>query len=378
MAHDKLIHNCGVNTLTNCHDDFFISTGQSNGEDQAADFLAFELLEGHVFALINMGSGAVKVKATTRRIDDGHWHSVSFRRQGKTGRVTVDETSVDFVAPGQSSQLDLEGPLYLGGLGALPPTLKLPPELWAASLGVGFVGCVRDLVLNNEPVDIGDLARKQDTGGVRPACHVTSGHCKVDLCENGGVCHEGWNRHACDCSRTGFAGPNCGKGELLGGNFSSFVIVASLHVSEATTLSFNGHQFMRVGLGGERSTQAEDVHIRFRTTRPSGLLVATKSSEKSMNHLLIALDQGKLKIVLNMGEGNKVNNAVITRQRVLISKHSLQVVHIGRDLNDDLYHSLKIERRGPSLEIKLDGVTQMASITGMLIQLQMNEIHLGN
>lgn len=100
-------------------------------------------------------------------------------------------------------------------------------------------------------------------------------------------------------------------------------------------------------------------HFRFKTSRPSGLILATSCNEKAMNHLILSLEAGRIKITLNMGEGNKI-------------------VHLGRDLNDDRWHSLKIERRGPSLEMKLDTVTQMAEITGQLISLHISQLMVGS
>lgn len=191
------------------------SIGASNGAEQSADFFAFELLDGHVFMLMNLGSGPVKVKATTKRIDDGKWHALAMRRNGKSGRVTVDESAVDFISPGISTQLDLEGPLFLGSVGTTSSRKshhKLPPELWSGSLGFGFLGCVRDLTLNSEVVDIATLTHTQDSGGVRPACHGSSGHCDAKSCLNGGSCNDGWNRNHCECSATSFTGPNCAKG----------------------------------------------------------------------------------------------------------------------------------------------------------------------
>lgn len=61
---------------------------------------------------------------------------------------------------GDSNQLDLEGGLYVGGLS---PSLSPPPTLWSAVLSQGFVGCIRDLVLNGKAVDIAQFARAQDS-----------------------------------------------------------------------------------------------------------------------------------------------------------------------------------------------------------------------
>jgi hypothetical protein len=66
-----------------------------------ADFFAFELLNGHIYLHLDLGSGGVRVKATTRRVDDGVWHEATLRRTGKEGRVTVDGTAADFSTPGK-------------------------------------------------------------------------------------------------------------------------------------------------------------------------------------------------------------------------------------------------------------------------------------
>lgn len=61
---------------------------------------------------------------------------------------------------GESNQLDLEGGMYIGGLG--PMTFPLPPALWSAVLNVGYVGCMRDFVVNGKALDIAEYARQQD------------------------------------------------------------------------------------------------------------------------------------------------------------------------------------------------------------------------
>lgn len=65
------------------------------------DFFALELLEGHLYLHLSLGSGSRKVKATNRRIDDGWWHEVTLNRDGQVGRITVDEGANDFTTPGR-------------------------------------------------------------------------------------------------------------------------------------------------------------------------------------------------------------------------------------------------------------------------------------
>jgi len=65
---------------------------------------------------------------------------------------------------GDSTQLDLDGLLYIGGVGVPFAPLTVPPVLWTGALRQGYVGCMRDLVINGHPVDIAGYAQQQDSG----------------------------------------------------------------------------------------------------------------------------------------------------------------------------------------------------------------------
>lgn len=55
----------------------------------------------------------------------------------------------------------------------------------------------------------------------------------------------------------------------------------------------------------DSKTQAEDVSVRFKTTKPRGLLIAT-SLENSIDRLEIALEEGKAKAFVHIGDRHKV------------------------------------------------------------------------
>lgn len=54
--------------------------------------------------------------------------------------------------------------MYVGGLGPPFSGIPIPEGLWTAVLQQGFVGCFKDLVMNNEAVDVASYAREQDSG----------------------------------------------------------------------------------------------------------------------------------------------------------------------------------------------------------------------
>ncbi len=65
---------------------------------------------------------------------------------------------------GDSYQLDLDGSLMVGGIGMVVDNAAIPSGLWSATLRHGYVGCMRDLVINGNAVDLAAFARQQDSG----------------------------------------------------------------------------------------------------------------------------------------------------------------------------------------------------------------------
>lgn len=74
----------------------------------------------------------------------------------------------------------------------------------------------------------------------------------------------------------------------------------------AVTLGFDGSQYMEIPLPEESSTEVEDISLRFRTERPSGLLFATLSNS-SVDRLELMLDDGQVRMDINVGAGTKVS-----------------------------------------------------------------------
>ncbi|XP_068987141.1 neurexin 1 isoform X10 [Bombus flavifrons] len=310
-----------------------------SGAHTRQDLFAFEIFNGHLYLHADLGSGPVKVKSSKQRIDDGTWHDVALRRVERDGRVTVDGSIVEFRTPGDSTQLDLDGLLYIGGVGAPFAPLTVPPVLWTGALRQGYVGCMRDLVINGQPIDIAGYAQQQDSGAVRPACHTQTSHCASQPCMHGSHCLEGWNRFHCDCTGTQYTGPTCGK--------------------DASTLHLNGTQQMTALMPEDSKTQTEEIVVRFKTTRPRGLLLAT-SLENSSDRLQIYLEEGKAKMLIHIGD----------KEKTLVA---------GQGLNDDMWHTLRFSRRAASLKFQIDDEPAVRAETQLGKQsiLEFRTLHVG-
>ncbi|XP_075693571.1 neurexin-2-beta isoform X15 [Rhinoderma darwinii] len=314
-----------------------VATGRPERPPKA-DYFAVELLEGTLYLLLDLGSGGIKVKASHKKVNDGEWCHVDIQRDGRKGSISVNSRNTPFQVGGESEILDLDGEMYLGGLPEPREDLQLPPEVWTASLGLGFVGCIRDLFVDGKSRDIRQLAELSGASGVALLCtRETQRHCTNSPCRNGGQCRDGWNRFICDCVGTGYLGDTCER--------------------EAAVLSYDGSMYLKVLLPGVTHTEAEDVSLRFMSQRAYGLLLATTSKE-SADTLRLELDGGKVKLTVNLGKGP-------------------ETLYAGQKLNDNEWHTVRVLRRGKYLQLSVDNVTVEGHMAGDHTRLELHHLETG-
>ncbi|XP_053917817.1 neurexin-1 isoform X15 [Cuculus canorus] len=312
------------------------------------DFFAIEMLDGHLYLLLDMGSGTIKIKALQKKVNDGEWYHVDFQRDGRSGTISVNTLRTPYTAPGESEILDLDDDLYLGGLPENKAGLVFPTEVWTALLNYGYVGCIRDLFIDGQSKDIRQIAEIQSTAGVKPSCsRETAKPCLSNPCKNNGVCRDGWNRYVCDCSGTGYLGRSCER--------------------EATILSYDGSMFMKIQLPVVMHTEAEDVSLRFRSQRAYGILMATTSRE-SADTLRLELDAGRVKLTVNL-DCIRIN---------CNSSKGPETLFAGYNLNDNEWHTVRVVRRGKSLKLMVDDQQAMTGqMAGDHTRLEFHNIETG-
>uniref|UniRef100_A0A3P8ZDP0 Neurexin 1 n=1 Tax=Esox lucius TaxID=8010 RepID=A0A3P8ZDP0_ESOLU len=311
------------------------------------DFFAIEMLDGHLYLLLDMGSGTTKTKAIDRKVNDGEWYHVDFQRDGRSGTISVNSQRTAYTAPGDSEILDLDDTLYLGGLPEDRQGLIFPTEVWTALLNYGYVGCVRDLFVDGQSKDIRRLAEAQRAVGVKPSCsREPPKQCLSNPCQHSATCREGWNRYVCDCSGTGYLGRACER--------------------DATILSYDGSKFMKVQLPVAMHTEAEDVSLRFRSQRAYGVLMAT-TSRNSADTLRLELDGGRVRLTVNLG----------THIYCQPSKGP-ETIFSGVGLNDNEWHTVRVVRRGKSLKLTVDDLQPVeGQMAGDHTQLEFHNVETG-
>ncbi|XP_062375094.1 neurexin-1a-like isoform X11 [Sardina pilchardus] len=322
--------------------------GAKSQQSFRVDFFAIEMLEGHLYLLLDMGSGTTKTRAVNKKVNDGEWYHVDFQRDGRSGTISINTLRTAYTAPGESEILDLDDNLYLGGLPENKMGMVFPTEVWTALLNYGYVGCVRDLFVDGQSKDVRRIAETQKATGVKPSCTKEAPKlCLSNPCQNNGVCREGWNRYVCDCSGTGYLGRSCER--------------------EATVLSYDGSKFMKIQLPVAMHTEAEDVSLRFRSQRAYGLLMATTSRD-SGDTLRLELNTGRIRLTVNL-DCDRINCTTSKGPETLTA---------GQNLNDNEWHTVRVMRRGKSLMLSVDDLPPAEGLmAGQHTQLEFHNIETG-
>uniref|UniRef100_A0A672P6R9 Cadherin EGF LAG seven-pass G-type receptor 3 n=1 Tax=Sinocyclocheilus grahami TaxID=75366 RepID=A0A672P6R9_SINGR len=195
------------------------------------DFLALEILDGQMVLKYSTGESSTQVSPyLPGGVSDGNWHTVHIHYYNKPKRsvsgdvqgpsdekvavLSVDDcdTAVSLrfgsqlgnyscAAQGRQTSskksLDLTGPLFLGGVPNLPENFPFSTR--------EFIGCMKDLHIDNRPVDMAGFIANN---GTLPGCSAKLPFCKSNPCQNGGTCRESWETYSCDCP-VGFGGKDC-------------------------------------------------------------------------------------------------------------------------------------------------------------------------
>uniref|UniRef100_A0A671MPU9 Basement membrane-specific heparan sulfate proteoglycan core protein-like n=1 Tax=Sinocyclocheilus anshuiensis TaxID=1608454 RepID=A0A671MPU9_9TELE len=169
-----------------------------NGQKKTtgADFLSFGLVGGRPEFRFDVGSGMATIRYPTS-IKLGEFHTVKLYRNETQGSLVVDgEAPINGTSQGKFKGLDLNEDLFVGGY----PNYSMLAK--TAGLETGFVGCIKQLIIQGEEIIFKDLDKSSTGVSNCPTC-------KDRPCQNGGVCEDSAaSLYKCSCPR-GFAGSNC-------------------------------------------------------------------------------------------------------------------------------------------------------------------------
>ncbi|XP_075461950.1 basement membrane-specific heparan sulfate proteoglycan core protein isoform X3 [Ascaphus truei] len=166
-----------------------------------ADFVSFGLVGGRPEFRFDAGSGMATIRHPTP-INLGEFHTVTLYRNLTQGSLLVDnQAPVNGTSQGKFQGLDLNEELFLGGYPNYEAISK-------TSLSSGFVGCIRQLIIQGEEVIFKDLDLSSRGISNCPTCRNRP-------CQNRGICRDSESSsYVCVCP-PGFAGSNCEHSQAL-------------------------------------------------------------------------------------------------------------------------------------------------------------------
>uniref|UniRef100_A0AAY4BAX3 Uncharacterized protein n=1 Tax=Denticeps clupeoides TaxID=299321 RepID=A0AAY4BAX3_9TELE len=269
------------------------------------DFIAIELKNGVPSLSVNHGSGTLTLQLPPRAtVSDRRWHRLDIISDGKTVQLILDHCSAG-----------VHTPLQLGGVKETHPHRRTHPHYR------GFVGCMRNLVVDSQVYDLGSPAESVNS---TPGCGLTDGVCLTaggPSCGVHGRCLGEWGSFSCDC-HPGYSGHKCDKA--------------------LPEWSFENDSMVRYQLRGGGSPRRTHVQLLLRTRTSSGTLLSMTSRDS--NEFIVLEVNGRLNVRANLGDGT--HTLRLSSQRV----DGGQWVLVSLNRHDNLF-TLHLEQGGGSREV---------------------------
>uniref|UniRef100_A0A3B4CXY3 Uncharacterized protein n=1 Tax=Pygocentrus nattereri TaxID=42514 RepID=A0A3B4CXY3_PYGNA len=304
------------------------------------DFISLELKKGVPLLSVNHGSGTLTLQLPPQAsVNDRRWHRLDIISDGKEVQLVLDHCSGAMVneveglgvevfetdqsvckvsadTPGSERFLNVDQPLQLGGVKETHPLRRTHPHY------KGFVGCIRNLVVDSQVYDLGSAAESENSA---PGCGLTDGVCLTaggPSCGLHGKCLGEWGSFSCDC-HPGYSGHKCEKA--------------------LPEWSFEKESMLRYQLRGGGSPRRTHAQLLLRTHSSSGNLLSM-SSRDSIEFIILQIVDGYLSVSANLGDG--AHTLRLGSQRVDCG----QWVMVSLHRHDNMF-SLRLEQGGGSREV---------------------------
>ncbi|XP_054289195.1 neural-cadherin-like [Macrosteles quadrilineatus] len=310
--------------------------GPTNGQSVVTDFISLEIVEGCPRLLLDLGSGTVNLTLPTR-LDDGEWHRLDVFWDTEEVRLLADHCKGrNATSPGDrsttpldrewsdcltstylppfSSQLNVNSPLQLGGWYVQP---FQPREYnWTQGPdGVSFHGCLRNVMFNEEIVDLAAPALSQ---GTHSGCFLTQQLCSSS-CSPWSDCEASLSGGSkCRC-RPGYTGLSC----------SSPTVPANLL----------DRGYIKYALSFEPDPYSTTLQLRFRTRDPAGELFRLVD-QRQREYIILEINKRIIQARMNL-------NSMKPKEIIISLSHV--------NVSDGRWHVVKMVRHGSSISLRLDG-----------------------
>ena len=158
--------------------------------------------KGKLVLGIDIDDNTQVIETAKEGYHDSLWHSVAFEIDNKA--TAEGEYQLKFEVDGKTRLSAMSKAFYFNGF---------------VNVGFSFTGCMRDLKINNDPIEkirmnpkkSNEYFRIEDVGVVHGQCSLKD-YCTPNPCQNGGKCNQTEDNIVCDCKNTLYEGSTCHRG----------------------------------------------------------------------------------------------------------------------------------------------------------------------
>ena len=167
-------------------------------------------LPDYLHFLIAINSQAFHLQLSETPVNNAIPHHIRVALNYTVVTVTLDEhTSKHFtLSSSDTHRLGTVVVVNLGGTGTADRRASVSPHV----IDVGYIGCIHDVTLGGERINLIALTLEQDADDVTDRCERAEPQCPNHPCHHGGLCVDGWTRFVCQCAMTGYTGTTCNYG----------------------------------------------------------------------------------------------------------------------------------------------------------------------
>ncbi|KAM8858778.1 protein eyes shut homolog isoform 2-T3 [Spinachia spinachia] len=308
---------------------------------RSGDFFCLSLTSGFVQLRYNLGDGTHALQSAQQvDLHGGTWHTVKAGRVGPRGFLSLDNVEIRDNATGGMTTLDVSTDVFVGGVS----TLSAVSADATSGEPAGFTGGLRELLINGQEFEL------TETGAVSGANvgDWDGTACGYKVCRNGGRCGAaGSGTFTCSCPPP-WTGPVCDQSVSCVNNVCkqgsvctasgvpSYRCVCPLgwggrHCDAEVptdTLRFVGSSYVkhRDPRYNTRNVKYAQVSFSFLTRANDGVILwMGRAQQEDDDYLAVGLEDGHLKIAVNLGEELAVPIALMDLSLCCNTWHNVSV-----------------------------------------------------
>lgn len=249
------------------------------------DFISLDIINSYVRFRYSLGSDVNQVVLDSIRVSDGNWHKVVVEYNRGNVTLMVDDcdpvldealykmyrtskrcSNTSIIDHTRYRSLDLTSPMFIGSLSVLPT------EEFRVSNSDGFIGCINDLNIDYQLVDMNSVVHDV---GTLPGCPERRSFCQQISC-NGHQCQDSWGAAKCLCGED-YVGKNCGT-----------------LINNERVRRFSGNSYLSFSPLDASIALQWNVSLYFKTMNPNGVLMKIGFDPEAS--LIMELSSGAIKL----------------------------------------------------------------------------------